>query len=160
MGEDTTKIKSDALRLLSFRPRSEKELRQRLKLKKHPAPLIEEVLDLLKRQGMLDDAKFAKLYAESRVYSRPAGKKNLELDLQRKGLPKDLIEKTIAGIQDYDEKKIARDLVFRRFQKMTGLSKEKKKARIFGFLKRRGFQTDVIFSVMSELFKDDEVSHG
>ena len=56
MGEDTTKIKSDALRLLSFRPRSEKELRQRLKLKKHPAPLIEEVLDLLKRQGMLDDA--------------------------------------------------------------------------------------------------------
>ena len=151
---EVLKIKSDALRLLSFRPRSEEELRQRLKLKKHPAPLIDEVIGTFKRQGVLDDTKFAKLFAESRVYSRPAGKKNLELDLKKKGIPQALVQETLAGLKDYDEKKIAKDLVFKRYQKMTGIPRERKKARLFGFLKRRGFGNDVIFSVLSDLFSE------
>lgn len=148
------KVKSDALKLLSFRPRSEEELRQRLKLKRHPAPLIDEVIGTLKRQGVLDDTKFAKLFAESRVYSRPVGKKNLELDLKKKGIPQALVRETLAGLKDYDEKKIAKDLVCKRYQKMTGISRERKKARLFGFLKRRGFGNDAIFSALSDLFSE------
>ena len=101
------KVKSDALRLLSFRPRSVKELRDRLKLKRYPAAAIDNALDILSKQGLLNDEKFAKLFAESRVYSRPTGKRQLEIDLKKKGLPKELVDETLANLKDYDEKKRA-----------------------------------------------------
>ena len=148
------KAKSDALRLLSFRPRSVAELRQRLKLKKYPESIIAPVIELLQKQHLLDDEKFAKLFANSRVNSRPAGKRQIELDLKKKGLPGDLIRRTMESLTDYDEKKTARDLVRRKKQKMSGVSDEKKKARLFGFLQRRGFSSGVIFSVLSELFAE------
>jgi regulatory protein len=150
------KAKSDALRLLSVRPRSLEEMRGRLRLKKYPDGVIGEVLALFKRQGLLDDEKFAKLFAQSRLYSRPVGKRELEFELRKKGLSKELVSRTIEDLGEYDETEIAYQLVFSRFHKMTGVSPEKKKARLFGFLKRRGFSNAAIFSVLSKLFKDQE----
>ncbi len=152
--ERLLKAKSDALRLLSFRARSVEELRSRLKLKKFSADIIDEVIDSFQRQGLLNDEKFAELYANSRVYSRPTGKKQVEADLKKKGISAKVVSETLNKMTDYDEKKAARDLVFSRFHKMTGVSREKKKARLFSFLQRRGFSTAVIFSVLSELFSE------
>ena len=146
------KAKSDALRLLSFKPRSILELRNRLKLKKYDSELIDRVVDGLKRQGLLDDEKYAKLFANSRTHTRPSGKRQLEFDLKRKGLSGETITKALKSLDDYDEKKAAKDLISVRFQKMTGLPDEKKKARLFGFLKRRGFATGAILTALSELF--------
>lgn len=150
------KAKSDALRLLSFKPRSVEEMRGRLMRKNYSSEIVEKVLSLLQSQGFLNDEKFARLFANARVYTRPAGKRQLEFDLKKKGLSKPLVDETIRNLQDYDEKKIVRDLVTIRFQKMTGVSKEKKKSRIYGFLKRRGFDDDVIFATLDELIHDDE----
>ena len=146
------KAKSDALRFLSFKPRSVEEMREKLTRKNYSSKITEEVLSLLQTQGLLNDEKFARLFVNSRVYTRPTGKRQLEFDLKKKGLSKLLVDETIRNLQDYDEKKIVRDLVATRFQKMTGVSKEKKKSRIYGFLKRRGFNNDVIFATLSELF--------
>jgi regulatory protein len=153
--KELMKAKSDALRLFSFSARSSTELRKRLEMKKIRPELIEQVIESFTRQGLLDDTKFAKLYAESRLYSRPTGKKNLEIDLKRKGLSPELISQTMAGLKDYDEKAMAKELIRVRFHKMTDISAEKKKARLIGFVKRRGFATDAIFSAMNELFKED-----
>ncbi|MBI3316236.1 MAG: RecX family transcriptional regulator [Candidatus Omnitrophica bacterium] len=130
-------------------------MRSRLRLKrKYDGALIEEIIESLKRQGFLNDEKFAQVYAQSRVYVRPVGRRQLEIDLKKKGLSGDLVRGALEKLSDYDEKKAARDLVSSRFQKMTGVSREKKKARLYGFLKRRGFNPDTIFSVMADLFKD------
>ena len=157
LDDGLSKAKSDALRLLSFRPRSVDELGRRLKLKRYPEEIISQVLSLLGKQGLLDDTRFAKLYAESRIYNHPTGRSQIAFDLKQKGVKKEVVDETLASLHDLDEKKMARDLVFKRFQKMTGLSVEKKKARIFGFLKRRGFTHDAIFDAMKELFKDVEL---
>ena len=150
-------IKDSALKLLSIRPRSVEELRGRLKLKKYAAGEIEEVLAMLQRQGLLDDEKFAKFFANSRVYSRPAGKKQLAFELGRQGLSSELVSKTLENLKDYNEKETAGNLVRLRFQKMKGLTRQKKQARIYSFLKRRGFETDTIFAVMESLFKESEM---
>ena len=146
------KAKSDALRLLSFKPRSVEEMRERLRLKRYGPAVIDSVIESLKRQGLLDDAKFAKLFAHSRIYTRPSGRRQLEFDLKKKGLSRDLITATLETFRDTDERQMARDLVLTRFRKMTGVQAGKKKARLFGFLKRRGFGNGIIFSVLNELF--------
>ncbi len=148
------KAKSDALRLLSFSARSSSELRKRLEMKKCPEDLIDQVIESFTRQGLLDDKKFAKLYAESRVYSRPTGRKSLEMDLKKKGLTPELVSETLSELKDYDEKAMAKELIRQRLRGMSGVSVEKRKARIFGLLKRRGFGSDVIFPAMNEAFKE------
>ena len=152
--EALLKAKSDALRLLTFSARSVEELRSRLKMKRFGAEIIDDVVESFQKQGLLNDEKFAELYANSRVYTRPTGKRQVETDLKKKGVPSKIISETLAKMSDYDEKKAARDLVYGRFQKMTGVSREKKKARLFAFLKRRGFDTNIIFKVLSELFSE------
>lgn len=151
--QEFLKAKSDALRLLSFSARSAEELRARLKRKKYADALIGRVIETFQKQGLIDDVKFAKLFAESRVYNRPTGKRQLEMDLKKKGLTSDLVHQTIADLKDYDEKGMVRELARKRLKGMAGVSKEKKKTRLFGFLKRRGFGSEAIFSVMDELLK-------
>ncbi len=152
----SVKIKTDALRLLSFRPRSIEELRQRLRLKKYTAEAIEGVIETFTRQGLLNDALFARFFATSKIYTRPVGKRQLEIDLKKKGLSGPLIQETLGGLSDYDEKKTALDLARERFLRMADLSGEKKKARLFSFLKRRGFSNDSIFAAIRELLKNAE----
>jgi regulatory protein len=154
------RIKADALRLLSFKPRSRDELRRRLQIKKYPSELVEEVIGLLTRQGLLNDEKFAKLMVDSLVHSRPTGRRQMAIELKKKGLSSELINKTLEEAGEYDEKKAARDLVFSRFSKMTGVSRETKKSRLYGFMRRRGFSNDVIFSVLTDLFKEFDGGEG
>ena len=148
------KARSDALKLLSFSPRSVAELTKRLQVKRYPQDIIDRVVEQFKKQGLLDDEKFARLYASSRVHSKPVGKRQLELELKRKGLPADLVKESVEGLQDYDERAAALEIAGRRLEKMAGISTEKKKARLFGFLARRGFAQGTVYSVLEELFKD------
>ena len=53
-----------ALRFLSYRPRSEQEVRRRLGRQAWPAEVIEAVVARLRAVGLLDDAAFARLWVE------------------------------------------------------------------------------------------------
>lgn len=145
------KAKSDALKFLSARSRSTAELEKKLKRKRYSAMAIEETVAVLKRQGFLDDEKFAKLFANSLTYSRPTGKSKLKFDLKQKGVPADVIERTLGNLQDYDEAKMAEELVRKRLRLMSGVPEEAKKRRLFGFLQRRGFASDVIFKALDRV---------
>ena len=146
---EAQKATSAALKFLAARPRSVSEMVKKLKLKEYPAAVIEEAVETLKKQGLLDDEKFAKTFVNSSVYSRSAGTRKLKFDLKQKGVSQEIIERAIGGLQDTDETEMARELVAKRYHLMTGVSEEAKKRRIFGFLQRRGFSSEVIFKVLS-----------
>lgn len=150
------KAKSDALRLLSARPRSSAELTLRLKAKRHDPEIIRQVIGLLSAQGMVDDAKFAKLYAESKRYGRPVSKSRLLGELARLGIDGDTASSAVESTGDLDERKAARELVAKRFDRMKGLPAARKKSRLYAFLRRRGYSNDVIFEVLDELFGAEE----
>ncbi len=144
------RAKSDALRLITFRIRSVSELSQRLRLKKYPEDVIADVIAGFSRQGLLDDEKFAKLYSNSQA-ERKVGKRQIEMDLAKKGVARDVIQKTVSELTDYDEKAAALQLVEKRYSRMKDLPAQKAKARLCGFLARRGFSQDVIFNVVNKL---------
>ncbi len=159
MTEDTgrqerlLKAKSDAMRLLSFRARSSSELAARLRQKRHEASVIQETIETLKRLGFIDDAKFAKLFVESRANSRPSGRRLVETELRRKGVPETEIAKAVSEGAG-NEKETALALARSRLSKMGALPLLKKKTRLFGLLKRRGFRSDVISAVFAQVFKE------
>ena len=147
------KAKDDALRLLSFRPRSTEELRSRLLKKKHDKNTIDSVVSLLSKHGLLDDEKFAKLYAMSLIQGKAAGKKQIRFDLRNKGLSPKTVESALEAISDFDEKEVALETAARRYERMKGVAKKTAKQRLYGFLSRRGFSTQSVFYALDKLFK-------
>lgn len=152
--ERLVKAKKDAFRLLSFRARSTSELRERLLRKKYDSGTVEETLSFCEKQGFLDDEKFAKLYAVSRMQSRPTGKRMIQRELQGKGLPEAAVSRALGAIADFDEKEVALETAKKRFRSMSGLPEKTSKARLYGFLGRRGFSSEAIFYSLSKLYKD------
>ena len=100
---------------------------------------------------MLDDERFAKLYATSRIQSRGLGKSIIRRELAQKGVSASNVVKAMESIADVDEHELARELAKRRLGSMKGISPDAKKRRLHGALMRKGFSTNVIFKVLSEV---------
>jgi regulatory protein len=75
-----------ALHLLSYRPRSVRELRDRLLRKGLDAERIDHCLAGLREAGFLDDAAFAEAHTREAVRLRPRGSRRLVAELRQKGV--------------------------------------------------------------------------
>ncbi|HJW88103.1 MAG TPA: RecX family transcriptional regulator [Dehalococcoidia bacterium] len=67
-----------SLRLLSYRPRSEKEVRERLGRHGFPPDTVEETIARLKGQGLLDEGAFARFWKEGRETASPRSRRLIE----------------------------------------------------------------------------------
>ncbi len=133
---------------LTRRDQSELELRQKLAkaIAKYPAPdlldqtpddAINAIITDLKTQNLINDAKFAQVWVESRLRSKPKGKYVLEHELQQKGISKNLIHEVLGEqVSPATELESARKLVARRHSKTY-----EQNAR---FLQSKGFGFDII----------------
>jgi len=142
---DREKLKEKAYRYLAIRPRSEKELRQKLRLKGAGAKLIEDVVGDLKVKGLIDDQKFAASWAESRMANKPMGKFLLRRELLQKGIKKETIEQVIKEAYDQEnETELAKNLLRRKARMYKNPEDVKTKKRMADFLLRRGFSYEVV----------------
>lgn len=129
-----------ALRLLSYRPRSERELRDRLVRKRFGRAIVGETLSRLRELGYLDDAAFARFWTESRQTLRPRSGRLMATELRRLGVEKDTAERATAEISDEDA---AYQAASRRLPSLHGLEYQPFRERLGRFLTRRGFSYDV-----------------
>ena len=148
------RAKNNAYALLRMRPRSEYEIRNRLKLKGYDESIIEGVVNSLKRLGDIDDRKFAKLWMESRMHMNPVGDVVLRHELREKSVSDSIIEATLTEkAEKYDEYEVAFSMAKERFERLKKLDRQKAMKRIYDFLLRRGFKYDNIRKIVEELAK-------
>ena len=139
-----------AYRLFAIKPRSEKELRDRLYKKRFRRAIIEDVISLLKEKNIIDDLKFARLWVESRMRLSPKGDMLIKKELREKGIELSIIEKALSEKKE-DEGSIVKALAEKKLSSLRKLPREKARKRLFDFLARRGFDFDVINDTISEL---------
>ena len=145
------------MRLLRFRPRSVKEMAQRLKQKGHRGFIIARAIDELENNKLLDDAAFANLWISDRISLKPAGKSLIVRELKSKGIDDATIDAAFGEYEGvFDEYETAKPLAERRLARLKGTEKEKAQRKLFDFLKRRGFSQNTIWRVLKELFKEVE----
>ena len=129
-----------AIRFVSFRPRSKKELRDFCikTLKRHhtTAPLvIDQVIERMTELGYVNDDKFAEWWISQRTAFRPKGKRVIEAELLAKGIRNPEI--------DIDERTLAQKALERK----KGVSDKQKLAN---FLYRRGFTVSVVDDILGK----------
>jgi regulatory protein len=143
-----------ALRLLGYRPCSEQELRKRLRLKKMTGRSIESALARLRRNGLLDDAAFARFYVES----RPARSRRLvRYELSAKGVQGEAADGATEAIDDFEEACRAAEKRARRLDRDDPVTFNR---RLTSFLASRGFSYGVIQRAISHIAVADSVANG
>lgn len=142
-----------ALGYLAPRPRSQREVRQRLLHGGFTAGTADEVLAALARQGLVDDDAFARYWVEQRRQFRPRGARLLSLELRQHGVAADLAEassQTVADDAEEDAYRAARA----RARALRALDEATFKQRLGQFLARRGFGWDVITPTVRRLWQE------
>ena len=146
------KARARAFLLLKFRPRSESEFRTRLSRIGCGPVMIEKLVAEFKQKDLLNDAKFARYFAAQQMVMKPAGRRALINNLKAKGVDPALSAQAVEeAAEGKDELTRARELAESRVFSLKGLKKDAAQRRLFGFLSRRGFSSDVVYKVVREV---------
>ena len=129
-----------ALHLLSYRPRSERELRQRLARGGIERPLIDEAVARLRSRGYLDDEAFARFWTETREATSPRSRRLIRSELLAKGVTS---ETASAAVADVEDEEAAYRAAARRLRSLPVDDFEAFRRRLGDFLVRRGFSYEV-----------------
>jgi len=131
-----------AVDLISRRLRSEKEIRDYAWRKKWTPENLERVIERLYKYNYLNDEKFARAFVSSRS-ARDFSTKKMKVELIKKGIRSDLIEKVLDESQEFDEIESLKKLINK---KRSSYDDERK---LIAYLMSKGFRYDDIKSVIS-----------
>jgi regulatory protein len=134
--------------VLALRDHSEAELRRKLKLKGYDEEGIEGSVARLTELGYLDDARFARGFAESSIRNGRGYGARIKLELARRGVAPALVQETLAELaQEFGEDEVLARTVERRlsgFDPASATDKEKRK--VVAYLQRKGFSLCAILA--------------
>ena len=148
-----------ALRLLGYRFRSEAELRKRLREKDHDSDAIAGAVARLKTEEWIDDARFARVLADSRS-RKGIGPKRVSLELRRFG-----VEEEVAGaaVRGTDPEMAEGDLsalvrkrlrILRRGHDAGWAPDESDRKKILAYLLRQGYEYGAAASALAHELKE------
>jgi regulatory protein len=129
------------LNYLSFRPRTEFEVRARLK--KYDiteTASVDWIINKLKENNYLSDLEFARWFVDSRMSNRPRSKQHLSAELRAKGVSADVINQVLLYLNDSAPLEAL-------ISKKATLSRDK----LLQFLLRRGFKYSAVQAKLDEM---------
>jgi regulatory protein len=141
-----------ALNLLSYRLHSEAEIIKKLQKHDIANEHIENALERLKRSGLLDDAKFTEAWIANRNEMRPRGRRALAYELKQRGVNSETIE---AALEDVNEEEMAYQAALKRAPRLKDMDWGDFRLKLTRFLAQRGFNYDVISTVVSRLWEEN-----
>ena len=148
--KEFVKARDYTYRFLSYRQRSVKEVRERLKKRGFASGIIRKTIEYLSRLSYLNDEEFARFWMRSKIQSKPSGLALLRYQLRQKGISEELLDKVFgeyAGL--YDEYEAAKKLAASRRSRYKNVNPLKIKQRLYGCLRRRGFSQEAIWQALN-----------
>ena len=139
------------LKYLAYRPRSSAEVSRYLRGKGVDEGVSEQVLLRLRASELVDDTAFARYWVEDRERFRPRGRRLLRQELRRKGISNHLIDEVLS---DVEEGRSAYEAALQRVSRWASLDDETFGEKMYSFLRRRGFEYDVIAGTVSRLLRE------
>jgi regulatory protein len=144
-----------AVKLLAAKPRSVRELRERLLEKAWTnEEIVDAVLEKLKGYKYLDDEQFARDAAISQLRQRPQGRRRLEQVMSRKKLDREVVEGAIANALETIPEEQMIDAAINKRLRLKGKPETREDTKKFyDHLMRQGFGYDLIRDRMSAIVR-------
>ena len=113
--------------------------------------MVDQVLHALRRQNLVDDAKFARLWRDNRENFKPSSAWAVKRELIAKGVDSSLVDEIVCGIDDEDN---AYRSGLRQVKKFKVSDFTTFYRRLLGHLRRRGFSESICRHTINRLWKE------
>jgi regulatory protein len=149
--DDYERAKEAAISFITYRPRSEREVRQRLHEKEYDDETIARVIQRLSELQLLDDEAFARYWLDQRETFRPRSQMALRQELAQKGVSREVVDEVLGGL---DEEDAAVRAAENKASQWAHLPQEEFAKKMGGFLQRRGFGYAIIHKTITALWQE------
>jgi regulatory protein len=140
-----------ALLFLSYRARSETEIRQNLRKHEIPETVIDQTLERLRQDGFANDDQFAKAWVENRNAFRPRSRRMLAMELRQKGLGEEAVN---SALESVDDEALAYEAAQKRAPRYKDLEWNDFRKKLSDFLARRGFSYSVTSTTVTRIWNE------
>jgi regulatory protein len=144
-------VRGYALRLLNYRSRSRKEMLERLGKKGFDHDHINGVMGFLERAKLINDEVLASDLFRQSTERKYLGCMGVRMFLSSRGIPKELIDKTMSEHTREMEELSARNFIEKKLGSLNRHPDKVVKRRLWGMLQRRGYSISVISKIFREI---------
>ena len=137
---------------LDRRDRTEAEVRRRLEQRGIDDAGVDAAVAALLDQGVLDDARFARLFVEDKRELEQWGNERIRRTLTERGIDRELIEQSLIPDQEETELDRAITLLRRRFPDPPRDRRERERA--LGVLLRKGYDSELALDALAAHARD------
>ena len=138
-----------ALKYISIRKRSKKEVVEYLNKKDIAEEMIEKVIDRLEKEGNINDFSFSKSYVNDSLLLTNKGPLRIKNELIKYGISKDIIEEALYDI-DYE---ILKEKLFNLIDKQIKIRKDSPsvlKLKLLNYFYNLGYEKDMILDELKK----------
>lgn len=149
--KQTPAARKDTERYLTKSEHTVSQLRKFLLDRKYLEQVIDDTLKWAERSNLVDDERYASIFLRSHSNNSPMGKYRIRAELQRRGIEERIIESVL---EEHDDNELSEILIRNVKNRYAHLGSDKAFRRAAGYLRRRGFNSDLIMKVIKSAFID------
>ena len=154
--DSTKRATAAAIRFISYRPRTEAEVRARLR-RHYPPHIVDTVVRSLVDRALLDDSQFAQGWADSRFRLKPRSASAIRRELATKGISRTQAEEAVRDLDDYNSAYRAGS---KHAKHLTNHTFTTFKRRMWAYLQRRGFNSSITRTTVDCLWNETHAADG
>ncbi|MEA3461955.1 MAG: regulatory protein RecX [Bacteroidota bacterium] len=140
-----------AAALCSSQEQCSSHIRTKLNQWKVSDPDADKIIELLKKEKFLDDARYATFYVRDKYRFNGWGKIKLAVMLRQKEIPSPYIEEALSQIDPEHYKQTCERLISEKSATLKESNQFKRKGKLFRYAAQRGFESDLIHQILSYL---------
>ena len=156
--DTSEKALQSALKLLDYRPRTEKEIRQRLNIKGFDEQEIESVMVRLHAANLVQDQQFARMWIDNRCEFHPRSKRMIRFELRNKGVSEQIIDQALTD--GMDEEELASRAAEKYARKLDPSDRLGFRKKLSAYLARRGFSYGTVAPVVNRMLTSFETAQS
>jgi len=154
--ENFIRCKESALRTIEKTYKTEKEVRDKLKLKGYEDNSINKSIEFLKEYNFVNDDNYTKIFIRDKLNS--VGSQKIKYTLIQKGIEKEIIEEELSNLNKENEKNVALNIAKKKLNIIKNKENDNYKisGKLYRYLISKGYGYDVTNEVVKEIMSLDE----
>lgn len=134
----------------AYQERCEQEVRDKMAKLTVPTEMHAEIFQYLREQGFLDDGRFAKTYAGSKLRLKKWGKIKISQALKMKGIREPHIGNALKALDWNDYYDAIRKLLEQKGKLLKETDSYTRQHKLAQFVISKGFEPNLVWEVMKE----------
>jgi regulatory protein len=147
-------VKQTAYNFVSYKPRTEKQVRIRLDGKGFSDDECETALNFLREFDLINDERYAESFIKDLLMKKPASESKIMIDMLKRGIPKSIVIWAIHKIYPVEAKyDMAVKAAAKKMKVIRHKPLEKRKDSLIRYLLSLGYEWDLIKRVVNDTIK-------